>query len=80
MRQTRASMRAENAIEPHWTTVLLIWLCSFRIGREQGIRGVYKGHQATLLRIFPYAALNYACFEQYKRVSAAMRTALQLAS
>ena len=31
---------------------------------------MYKGHQATLLRIFPYAALNYACFEQYKRVSA----------
>lgn len=39
------------------------------IGQEQGIRGIYKGHQATLLRIFPYAALNYMCYEQYKRVS-----------
>lgn len=38
------------------------------IGQQQGIRGVYKGHQATLLRIFPYAALNYMCYEQYKRV------------
>jgi len=37
------------------------------LGQEQGIRGVYKGHQATLLRIFPYAALNYMCYEQYKR-------------
>jgi solute carrier family 25 protein 16 len=37
------------------------------IGQEQGIRGIYKGHQATLLRIFPYAALNYMCYEQYKR-------------
>jgi hypothetical protein len=39
-----------------------------RIGKEQGWRGVYKGHQATLLRIFPYAALNYMCYEQYKRI------------
>lgn len=39
------------------------------IADNQGMRGLYKGHQATLLRIFPYAALNYMCYEQYKRVS-----------
>jgi solute carrier family 25 protein 16 len=38
------------------------------IAENQGARGLYKGHQATLLRIFPYAALNYMCYEQYKRV------------
>ena len=40
-----------------------------RINKEHGIRGVYRGHQATLIRIFPYAALNYMGYEQYKRVS-----------
>ena len=40
--------------------VLWIW-------REEGWRGCYKGHAATLLRIFPYAALNYFCYDKYKR-------------
>ena len=55
---------------PH-SLLLLDWrgcAAAVRIGQEQGIRGIYKGHQATLLRIFPYAALNYMCYEQYKRV------------
>lgn len=43
--------------------------CACRINKEHGIRGVYRGHQATLIRIFPYAALNYMGYEQYKRVS-----------
>lgn len=35
---------------------------------QEGVKGMYKGHSATLLRIFPYAALNFMCFEQYKRL------------
>ncbi|KAI5481559.1 mitochondrial carrier protein, coenzyme A transporter [Pseudohyphozyma bogoriensis] len=38
------------------------WLGVFRAGRdiyaETGIRGLLQGHSATLLRIFPYAAIN----------------------
>ena len=37
------------------------------IYRQDGLLACYKGHAATLARIFPYAALNYYCFEHYKR-------------
>ena len=51
------------------------------IAENQGTRGLYKGHQATLLRIFPYAALNYMCYEQYKRVSRrGARTRMRIAA
>ncbi|KAJ3340614.1 hypothetical protein HDU93_006729 [Gonapodya sp. JEL0774] len=33
---------------------------------EYGARGLFQGHSATLLRIFPYAALKFMAFEQYK--------------
>jgi len=28
--------------------------------------GLYKGHSVTLLRIFPYAAINFSAFERFK--------------
>ncbi|GMM44326.1 coenzyme A transporter [Pichia kluyveri] len=31
-----------------------------------GIRGLYQGHSATLLRIFPYAAIKFVAYEQYR--------------
>ncbi|KAJ3073131.1 hypothetical protein HDU98_002167 [Podochytrium sp. JEL0797] len=31
-----------------------------------GIRGLFQGHSATLLRIFPYAAVKFMTYEQYK--------------
>ena len=37
------------------------------IYRQDGLLACYKGHAATLARIFPYAALNYYCYERYKR-------------
>ena len=47
------------------------WLGPFQavwwIYRQDGLLACYKGHAATLARIFPYAALNYYCFEHYKR-------------
>lgn len=36
--------------------------------QHDGVRSIYKGHAATLLRIFPYAALNFYCFDRYKRI------------
>jgi len=35
--------------------------------RRLGFAGLYRGHSATLARIFPYAAINYAAFEHFKR-------------
>ncbi|KAJ3219353.1 hypothetical protein HDU67_001572 [Dinochytrium kinnereticum] len=36
------------------------------IGRSHGLRGLFQGHSATLLRIFPYAAIKFMAYEQYK--------------
>lgn len=36
------------------------------IQRTQGYRGLFRGHSTTLLKIYPYAALNYVAYEQYR--------------
>ncbi|OJJ51257.1 hypothetical protein ASPZODRAFT_148569 [Penicilliopsis zonata CBS 506.65] len=36
------------------------------INRLEGARGLYKGHSATLLRIFPYAAIKFLAYEQIR--------------
>lgn len=36
------------------------------IKRFEGSRGLYKGHSATLLRIFPYAAIKFLAYEQIR--------------
>lgn len=38
------------------------------IFRYDGCYGLYRGHSAMLLRIFPYSGINYMAYEQYKRV------------
>ena len=44
------------------------WSGAFRavslIYREHGVRGLLQGHSATLLRIFPYAAINFMTYDQ----------------
>lgn len=39
-----------------------------QIYASSGILGLYKGHSATLARIFPYAAINFAAFEEFKSI------------
>jgi solute carrier family 25 (mitochondrial carrier protein), member 16 len=36
------------------------------IKRYEGISGLFKGHSATLLRIFPYAAIKFLAYEQIR--------------
>lgn len=36
------------------------------INREDGMRGLFRGHSATLLRIFPYAAIKFLAYEQVR--------------
>ncbi|KAL8931625.1 MAG: hypothetical protein Q9211_006829, partial [Gyalolechia sp. 1 TL-2023] len=38
------------------------------INRESGVRGLFRGHSATLLRIFPYAAIKFLAYEQIRAV------------
>lgn len=33
---------------------------------NDGIAGLYRGHSAMLLRIFPYAAVNFTAYEKFK--------------
>ncbi|OLL25746.1 Mitochondrial carrier protein LEU5 [Neolecta irregularis DAH-3] len=38
------------------------------IYRQDGVWGLYQGHSATLLRIFPYAAIKFIAYEQYRHL------------
>lgn len=33
---------------------------------QDGLRGLFRGHSATLLRIFPYAAIKFVAYEQLR--------------
>lgn len=37
------------------------------IYRESGVYGLFRGHSAMLIRIFPYAAVNYYSYERLRR-------------
>ena len=36
------------------------------INRADGMRGLFRGHSATLLRIFPYAGIKFLAYEQIR--------------
>src|ERR1039458_7748572 len=38
------------------------------IYKEDGTRGLFRGHSATILRIFPYAAIKFLAYEQIRAV------------
>ncbi|KAM5444194.1 coenzyme A transporter [Microsporum ferrugineum] len=38
------------------------------INNTEGVRGLFRGHSATLLRIFPYAAIKFIAYEQIRAV------------
>ncbi|KAH7160944.1 mitochondrial carrier domain-containing protein [Dactylonectria macrodidyma] len=38
------------------------------IYRQDGIMGLYRGHSATLLRIFPYAGIKFLAYEQIRAI------------
>jgi solute carrier family 25 protein 16 len=38
------------------------------IFKEEGAFGLYRGHSATILRIFPYAAIKFVAYEQIRHV------------
>lgn len=38
------------------------------IFKDEGALGLYRGHSATILRIFPYAAIKFVAYEQIRAV------------
>ena len=38
------------------------------VGRKEGFLGYYKGNGAMMVRIFPYAAIQFMSYEQYKKL------------
>jgi solute carrier family 25 protein 16 len=36
------------------------------IYKTSGIRGLFRGHSATILRIIPYAGIKFMAYEQFK--------------
>lgn len=36
------------------------------IWQTAGVRGLYQGHSATLLRVFPYAAIKFVAYDQIR--------------
>ena len=36
------------------------------INQADGLRGLFRGHSATLLRIFPYAGIKFLAYEQFR--------------
>lgn len=43
-----------------------VWHAARDIRRESGVAGLFRGHAATLLRIFPYAAIKFVAYEQFR--------------
>ena len=39
-----------------------------KIYSEFGVLGLFQGHSATLVRIFPYAAIKFTTYEQFKSI------------
>lgn len=44
------------------------WHLGVDIYRTTGIPGLWRGNMSTMLRIMPYAAIQFACFEHYEHL------------
>ncbi|KII88095.1 hypothetical protein PLICRDRAFT_53957 [Plicaturopsis crispa FD-325 SS-3] len=60
------------ASNPEFRKYAGTWTGAFKAGsqiyRENGVRGLLQGHSATLLRIFPYAAIKFMAYDQVHNV------------
>lgn len=66
MKSTNVELKLYRCTAGTWTGV-------FKAGRDivkhNGVAGLFQGHSVTLLRIFPYAAIKFVAYEQFKTVS-----------
>ena len=56
----------ERSVEARQFQGLLSSLVS--IGREEGVRGYFKGNGTNVVRIIPYVAVQFAAYEEFKKV------------
>ncbi|KAH0370681.1 hypothetical protein KCU65_g2361, partial [Aureobasidium melanogenum] len=60
------------ASSPQYAKYTGSWFGFFRAMRDiktnEGARGLFRGHSATLLRIFPYAGIKFLAYEQIRAV------------
>lgn len=54
-----------NCIEGTWSGA---FRAASQIYGESGFLGLFQGHSATLLRIFPYAAIKFMAYDQIEHV------------
>ncbi|KAG0025510.1 hypothetical protein BGZ82_009982 [Podila clonocystis] len=58
------------ASNPQFEKYAGTWTGVFKAGRDiqkaGGVRGLFQGNSATVLRIFPYAAIKFMAYEQYR--------------
>ncbi|KAF9938873.1 hypothetical protein BGZ67_010276 [Mortierella alpina] len=58
------------ASNPHFEKYAGTYTGVFRAARDiqktTGLRGLFQGNSATVLRIFPYAAIKFMAYEQYR--------------
>ena len=38
------------------------------IGRDEGLKGYFKGNGTNVMRIIPYVAVQFAAYEEFKKV------------
>ncbi|KAF9574575.1 hypothetical protein EC968_006188 [Mortierella alpina] len=60
------------ASNPQFEKYAGTWTGVFKAARDiqktGGLRGLFQGNSATVLRIFPYAAIKFMAYEQYRNV------------
>ncbi|KAG0302786.1 hypothetical protein BGZ98_007222 [Dissophora globulifera] len=65
------------ASNPQFEKYAGTWTGVFKAARDiqktGGIRGLFQGNSATVLRIFPYAAIKFMAYEQYRSLLMPMR-------
>ncbi|KAI9354867.1 mitochondrial carrier domain-containing protein [Zopfochytrium polystomum] len=54
--------------EKYSGSLLGVGRASREIILSDGFRGLFQGHSATMLRIFPYAAIKFMSYEQFKAI------------
>ena len=55
------TVKGERKFQGMASTLRLIW-------REEGVKGYFKGNGTNVMRIVPYVAVQFAAYEEYKKV------------
>lgn len=62
----KSQVQVERSVEARRFQGLVSSLVS--IGREEGLRGYFKGNGTNVVRIIPYVAVQFAAYEEFKKV------------